>query len=177
MTRNVSFKGGPLDGHTTDIEYDDQITFSTFVGMNGWVSEHRYIESHTDRCLFLHESGEYRFIVETDQPDEDGTTIDLSGIEVREVTHISLNFSREIKDVVGHAKLWVHNGSVWCQARLKNDVLDLYPAIGFSIISWEDRPDKTKHYTAIKIFQIGLCVKPNLNPAIKTVREQIQAQS
>ena len=175
--RCVLLKGGPLNDHRVDIEYDDQTTFTPYISMGSWVSEHRYIESPTDRCVFIHESGEYRFIVETDQPDEDGTTIDLSGIEMKDKTPISLNFSRDIKDVVGSAKLWVYEGNLWCQARLKNDVLDLYPAIGFSIISWEDRPDKTKHYSAIKISQIGLCVKPNLNPTIKTVREQIQAQS
>lgn len=171
--RAVKFIGGPIDGQLLAIEDDDQMTYSCFVNMGEWVSEHRYKQSYNDSHIFVHESGDYRFIVETDQPDEEGTVINLDGIEAKDRTLININFDLSPKMTLGKANTYVLNNALWCQCRLKIEHLDLYPAIGFEVIKWEQRPEG-KYYEQIRLQQIGLCDKPNLNPNIKTIRQQIQ---
>jgi hypothetical protein len=173
--KTITFKGGPIDGEIRAIEYDDQQTFFCYLNMGEWVSKHTYREDLLNPSFFDHVCADYRFIVETDQPDEQGTVINLDGIEIGATTPICLNFGRDLKDVIGHAHVWGFAGKLWCQAELLDKFLDLNPAIGFEVIKWENRPTG-KYYDRIKLFSIGLCTAPNLNPAIKTIREQLKSQ-
>lgn len=175
MSKTVTFHGGPMDGEIQAIYGDDQQVYNCFVNMGSWVSKHTYKEALTNTPIFEHYCAEYRFVVETDQPDEQGTIINLGGIEIRGTIPVCLNFGRHIKDIIGHGNVGISGGKLWCQAELRNEHIDLYPAIGFEVIKWEKRPTG-KYYDSIKLFSIGLCIAPNLNPTIKTVREQIQTK-
>jgi len=174
--KTVQFHGGPLNEDIRAIEYDDQQVFYCYVNMGEWTSKHTYLEDVANRNAFNHYAQECVFVIETEDADSEGTVIDLDGIEHKETVPICLNFGRDIKDVVGRGYVWVKEGQLWCKAELNIKHLDLYPAIGFEVVEWEETPTG-KHYKRVKLFCIGVCNKENLNPSIKTISEQIKDQS
>lgn len=176
MIKTATFIGGPIDGQMMAISDYEQSVFHCYVNMNSWVSKHTYHEE--GRCLgatnFRHYSQVCRFVVETDQPDENGTTINLAGVENMDNLPILFNFSMDIKDVITYCKVWHHDGKLICEADLQDKWLDLNPAIGFQAIDYKVQP-VGRHYNKVKLFAVGLCTNQNLNPSIKTVRDQMQS--
>lgn len=170
----VTFHGGPIDGEVRAIDNDDQMDYRCYVNKGDWVSQQVYRRRDSDPTILDYVEGQVRFIVETDQPDEDGTTIDLAGIVIKDKIPVLMNFRRNT--IVTSSKVWVAGGLLMCEAMLEDRYLDYNPAIGFSVVKWHEIDGK-RHYLQIRLDAIGLCEKPNLNPKIKTIREQIKEQA
>lgn len=113
------------------------------------------------------------FIVETDQPDCDGSVIHLDGIKFHNPIQCWDNFKTNIAPVALNCNFQIADGKLYCTTDVPDDYLDRFPAIGFTVI----KQTKTLSgivYESIVLYNIGLCDKPNLNPNIKTIRQQIQ---
>lgn len=147
--------------------------YSCYVNKGTWVSQQKYRRRSSDPSIFDYVEGLFRFVVETDQPDDHGTVVDLAGIAIPEQIPILINFRNA--DLICYCKVWVAGGLLICEAMLEDCYLDFYPAIGFSAIKYRTIEGK-KYHEQIKLYCVGLCVKPNLNPTIKTIREQIKEQ-
>lgn len=52
-------------------------------------------------------------------------------------------------------------------------LIDLYPAIGFQVISSNRNEEGIREITEMKIITVSLCDSPNADPTIKKISDQI----
>lgn len=112
------------------------------------------------------------FTIETDQPDCEGTVINLEGIEIPDRVPLLYNFHATPDKVITFGRVWVEGSELKCEANLDEMWLDTYPAISFTMDKYSVNPGG-KLVKQCRLRCIGLCDDPNLNLGIKTIREQI----
>lgn len=116
----------------------------------------------------------YTFTIETAQPDSHGDTVLLDGVQLHDNIRVLHNFRRD--QLIATVPVVFRDGDVLkCTAEIPDEYLDKYPAIGFQVQRWS-WGSNGRIYERIKLFAVGLCDEPNLNPSIKTIREQINHQ-
>jgi hypothetical protein len=113
------------------------------------------------------------FIVETAMPDSNGDIVLLDGVRIPKEVAVTHNFSAD--EQIGVATVKKEGDKLVAIADIDDKHLDLYPAIGFSVVKYRTI-DTGKVYEEVDLQWIGLCEKQNLNPDIKTIREQTKDQ-
>lgn len=102
-------------------------------------------------------------------PDSNGDIILLDGVRIPKEVAVTHNFRSH--EQIGVATVTKEGDKLIAVAIIEDKHLDLYPAIGFSVVKYRTI-DTGKVYEEVDLQWIGLCEKPNLNPDIKTIREQ-----
>lgn len=113
------------------------------------------------------------FTVETGQVDGNGDIINLDGVKIPDKVIMIRNF--DTSDVVGVAQVKREGYKLKAIAEVPDNLLDHFPAIGFKIIKQRQEGD-CRVFEEIELQSVGLSDKPNTNPDIKTIREQIEAK-
>jgi hypothetical protein len=114
------------------------------------------------------------FIIETAFPDSDGNIIVLEGMKIPSKVIITDNFQKDAPPI-GTAEVVKDGDYLKATAEIPDQYLDRYPAIGFQIRKYRTI-DTGKVYEETILEQVGLCEKENLNPDIKTIKEQTDGQ-
>ena len=118
------------------------------------------------------------FIVETNKPDSNGDIINFEGLAIKDKTPILRAFNNA--QVLGQASLKVEGEYLIAEAeildRFENEILDTYPAIGFKILQ-EHKEGSNRIIDNAKVLAVGLSPQPNVNPDIKTIRDQCYGKS
>ena len=115
-----------------------------------------------------------KFIIDNLGLDSNGDLMTKDCIKVpdkRKRFPILINFD-EMKPV-GFAEVIKEDGKLMAIADIPDQYIDLYPAIGFEIISHEQNEHGGRTITNAKLYAIGLSDKPNVDDFIKTISDQL----
>jgi hypothetical protein len=112
------------------------------------------------------------FIAERGNPGADGLAIDLVGIRLPE-RPVKLLANFNTSELVGFCKVSIVPNGLLVETEVPEQLLDAYPAIGYHVL--ESKPDELGGHaiTACTLQAVSLSATPNVDPAIKTIREQL----
>lgn len=114
----------------------------------------------------------HTFTVETGKADQEGNAVTFETLVPKKV---ALTNGFDFENPIGEADIFLEEGVIKATTEIPDDFLDGYPAIGFKIKEGDTIPndDGGVTYKNVEILSIGVVVGPNVDPAIKTFREQI----
>lgn len=107
------------------------------------------------------------------KPDSNGDVIMPGAIKIPDKVPVFREFKHEIP--LAFAEVKIEGEEVKATAEIPDELMDAYPAIGFQSLESEVVGGIRRH-TSIKLYSVGLCAQPNVNPDIKTIREQTNGQ-
>jgi hypothetical protein len=111
------------------------------------------------------------FTVATGQLDSQGDIIKIDGIKMPDKIQVIETF--DTSKIVGEAELKRESSTIKAIAEIPDHYLDSYPAIGFELIRYHMDGD-TRVIDEMKLHHIGISANPNVDPLIKTIREQTE---
>lgn len=114
------------------------------------------------------------FIIETAFPDSQGNVVLFEGMKIPSKVLITDNFQKDAPPI-GTAEVVIDGNYLKATAEIPDQYIDRYPAIGFQIRKYHTI-ETGKVYEESILEWIGLCENANLNPEIKTIREQTEGQ-
>lgn len=114
------------------------------------------------------------FIIETAFPDSNGDIILFEGMKIPNQVTITDNFQKDVPPI-GVAEVVQDGSYLKATAEIPDQYLDRFPAIGVQIRKCKTI-DTGKVYEETILEWVGLCENANLNPDIKTIREQTEGQ-
>lgn len=112
------------------------------------------------------------FIAERGNPGSDGTVVDLVGLGLPD-RPLVLTTNFDAMQVVASCVASKVPEGLLVEADVPDRLLDYYPAIGFSVEQSEPNEHGGRTVTACTLRSVSLGASPNVDPAIKTLREQI----
>jgi hypothetical protein len=110
------------------------------------------------------------FTIETANPDSNGDIVNLAGIEIPEKVFLMREFNHS--SPLGLVEVIKTEDRLLATADIPDELLDCYPAIGFQVIK-SHQDGKYRVFDEVKLRYVSLGKKPNPNPDIKTIREQL----
>jgi hypothetical protein len=112
------------------------------------------------------------FIIETAFPDSQGNIILFEGMKIPSKVLMTDNFQRDVPPI-GAAEVVIDGNYLKATAEIPDQYLDRYPAIGFQICKYRTIETGVVYEESI-LEWVGLCDKANVNPDIKTIKEQTE---
>ncbi len=115
-----------------------------------------------------------KILVESGLPDVDGNVVSLENITIPDDVVVLLDFKED--QPICRCVITKENESLFAELDCPEKYHALYPAICFSHSGSETIETESGFKTVWKnpiIRSLGLCGSPNLNPEIKTIRDQI----
>jgi hypothetical protein len=112
------------------------------------------------------------FIAERGNPGADGMAVDLAGIRLSD-RPVKLLSNFNATQIVGFCKVSIVPDGLLVETEVPEQLLDAYPAIGYHVL--ESKSDELGGcaITACTLQAVSLSANPNVDPAIKTIREQL----
>lgn len=114
------------------------------------------------------------FTIETNKPDGNGDIINLDGVHIPARVPVTLEWDHS--KLIGMSTVGRVGDELKATADIDDRYLDAYPAIGFSAINYKTSKTGCKVYEEIKLYEVSLSSRPNANPDIKSIREQIEGK-
>ena len=115
---------------------------------------------------------EVTVIIEKGNKGDDDMAIDPRGIKIG-LTPINVMKDFDEDEIIGTAVPFLEDGVLKAKFKLdKGKFDDLYPAIGYIPI-YKPLKNGRHHMTGVELLTVSLCNKPNMDPTIKSIGEQI----
>ena len=95
------------------------------------------------------------------------TRIDINSLEIKNPCMVTFNY--DCSKILGTAHLSIKDGAVYAEMELRDELRDLYPAIGVKV-------EKTNQSILknAKVFELALCNKPNTDVSILKISDQLR---
>jgi hypothetical protein len=114
------------------------------------------------------------FTIATDNPDQQGDVLNLAGLVLPRQVLLTKDFEHHYPLDVCE----IHNNGneLKAIADVPDFLLDYTPAIGFELLESHKEGDR-RVIDKFKLWQVGLTNGPNVDPSIKSIREQCNLTS
>jgi hypothetical protein len=113
----------------------------------------------------------YKFTIATGHVDSQGNLFAPGSLKIPDKPLI-LTRNFDFTHPIGTCMLTREGDNIKCEAEIDENTLDTYPAISFSVGASYTDEDGIRHITDAKIVSASICMYPNTDPTIKTIREQ-----
>lgn len=105
--------------------------------------------------------------IATDKPDARGDILKLDGVRFKNPVQLTKDF----KEPVGEAEVSISGNEIKAAFEVPNGMEHAYPAIGFQVLKSHEE-NGVRHLDEIKLHYVGLSFSPNVDPDIKTIKDQ-----
>lgn len=112
------------------------------------------------------------FTIATGQVDSHGDIFTPGCFGERGSATLIKGFSMKAEDYLGTAETKTEGDALVAEADIPEWCLDLYPAVGFKTLQCREEGG-VRVIEKATLICVGLCVAPNADPNIKTIREQL----
>jgi hypothetical protein len=113
----------------------------------------------------------YTFTIVTNQPDQQGDVLNLAGLVLPRKVILTKNFEHNYP--LDICEIHNNGSELKAIAEIPDELLDYTPAIGFELLE-SHKEGSTRVIDKFKLWQVGLSNGPNVDPSIKSIREQIK---
>lgn len=113
------------------------------------------------------------FVIEAGNVDIHGDILKIEGVKIPDKVHLLRNFDHSAVPI-GKCEVFKEDGVLKAEAEIPDELLNAYPAIGFSCLSHHKDENGNTVIDDAKLLCVSLCDQPNADPSIKRISDQLK---